>query len=137
MKPKRITPVLLAALLTVCSLNYGRTVYASEIDSTPPPVPEIASEADNAPYWIDQGVTYRSGALLQFYATGAGYGPDEPQKLNPVNKSTRYIPVSWKVSTKSHNGTRSVKGTWRKYTEDRCRKNKIRLETHTGGIVNE
>ena len=53
MKPKRITPVLLAALLTVCSLNYGRTVYASEIDSTPPPVPEIASEADNALYWID------------------------------------------------------------------------------------
>lgn len=121
MSKKLITPMLLAVLLTACSLHYGMTASASEIDGTPSPVPDIASAADNALYWINKGTTYRSGAALQFYATGAGYGPKEPQELNPVNKSTRYIPVSWKVSTKSQSGTRSAKGTWRKYTEETTR----------------
>ena len=80
--------------------------------------PDTASHANNGLYYIDSGTTYRSGAVLQFYATGAGYGPEEPQELNPINKSTRYIPVNWAVSTKSKNATRNVKGSWSTYTEE-------------------
>ena len=65
MSKKLITPMLLAVLLTACSLHYGMTASASEIDGTHSPVPDIASAADNALYWIDEGTTYRSGAALQ------------------------------------------------------------------------
>lgn len=78
-------------------------------------IPYIASEADNGLYWIDPGKTYRSGVILYFYATGAGYGPDEPQELDPVDGSTRYIPVNWNVSTKSSSvasGSKKVQGSW-------------------------
>lgn len=68
-----------------------------------------AQPKDNGLYWINAGATYRSGATLQFYATGAGYGPDEPQELQPVKHATRYKPVSWSVG--------KVKGSWQKYTE--------------------
>lgn len=87
----------------------------------PTVVPDLASETGNGLYWIDSGKTYRSGATLQFYATGDGYGPEEPQELNPVIGSTRYIPVNWNVSTTStyvsgSNG--SARGTWNKYTKE-------------------
>lgn len=85
------------------------------------PVPDKANEADNGLYYIDSNTTYRSGATLQFYATGAGYGPEEPQELNPVEGSTRYIPTDWKVSTTSSsvssNGS-SAKGSWTEYSEE-------------------
>lgn len=68
-----------------------------------------AQPKDNGLYWINAGSTYRSGATLQFYATGAGYGPDEPQELQPVKHATRYKPVSWSVG--------KVKSSWKKYTE--------------------
>ena len=68
-----------------------------------------AQPKDNAIYWINPGATYRSGATLQFYATGAGYGPEEPQALNPMKHATRYKPVSWSVG--------KVKGSWKKYSE--------------------
>ena len=54
MSKKLITPMLLAVLLTACSLHYGMTASASEIDGTPSPVPDIASAADNALYWINE-----------------------------------------------------------------------------------
>ncbi|MCI8732242.1 MAG: hypothetical protein HFH57_14185 [Lachnospiraceae bacterium] len=106
----------------------GTTLIVKEITTpspslTPSPSPapmppDTASPANNGLYYIDSGTTYRSGAVLQFYATGAGYGPEEPQELNPINKSTRYIPVNWAVSTKSKNATRNVKGSWSTYTEE-------------------
>lgn len=72
--------------------------------------PFIARASRNGLYWINPGATYRSGATLQFYATGAGYGPEEPQELNPVKGSTRYVPFSWRVGT--------AHGSWRRYTEE-------------------
>lgn len=82
--------------------------------------PDLASEGDNGLYWIDSGQTYRSGATLQFYATGDGYGPEEPQELDPKEGSTRYIPVDWDVSTTSTSvsGNNSAKGSWNKYSEE-------------------
>lgn len=83
--------------------------------------PDLASADDNGLYWIDRGQTYRSGAVLQFYATGDGYGPEEPQELDPKDGSTRYIPVDWSVSTTSSQvvkGSRKIKGTWNKYSEE-------------------
>ncbi len=68
-----------------------------------------AQPKDNGLYWINAGATYRSGATLQFYATGAGYGPEEPQELEPVKHATRYKPVSWSVG--------KIKGSWKKYSE--------------------
>ncbi len=74
--------------------------------------PDIALESNNKIYWINSGATYRSGASLQFYATGAGYGPEEPQELHPVRNSTRYVPVSWSVA--DNNNTNGDSGTWKK-----------------------
>lgn len=68
-----------------------------------------AQPKNNGLFWINAGATYRSGATLQFYATGAGYGPEEPQELEPVKHATRYKPVSWSVG--------KTKGSWNKYTE--------------------
>lgn len=74
--------------------------------------PDIALESNNKIYWINSGATYRSGASLQFYATGAGYGPEEPQELHPVRNSTRFVPVSWSVA--DNNNTNGDSGTWKK-----------------------
>lgn len=74
--------------------------------------PDIALESNNKIYWINSGATYRSGASLQFYATGAGYGPEEPQELNPIRNSTRFVPVSWSVA--DNNNTNGDSGTWKK-----------------------
>lgn len=88
---------------------------------TPRPSPSVAPTdipdqqalpAENGLYWINEGATYRSGATLQFYATGAGYGPTEPQELRPVRRATRYVPVNWNVVTSG--GTRVASGSWRK-----------------------
>lgn len=111
----------------------GRVLIVNIVkNSTPPddnqkpeppekPVPDKANEADNGLYYIDSNTTYRSGATLQFYATGAGYGPEERQELNPVEGSTRYIPTDWKVSptssSVSSNGS-SAKGFWTEYSEE-------------------
>ena len=81
------------------------------------PVPDLASETANGLYWIDNGTTYRSGANLQFYATGDGYGPDEPQETTKIAGSTRYIPIDWNVSTTSSyvsGNSSSVGGKWKK-----------------------
>lgn len=72
--------------------------------------PDIASAADNGLHGLRNGATYRSGQTLRFYATGAGYSPSAAQERNPVNRSTRYRPVSWKVGGKS--------GTWLRYSEE-------------------
>lgn len=109
-------------------LNVDRIQTSNETPTNTPtpsptgtPEPDIASEADNGLYYIDSGTTYRSGATLQFYATGAGYGPEEPQELNPIEGSTRYIPTNWSVSTTSSsvssNGS-SAKGSWTEYSEE-------------------
>ncbi len=80
---------------------------------TPTDIPDQqAQPAENGLYWINEGATYRSGATLQFYATGAGYGPTEPQELHPVRRATRYVPVNWNVVTSG--GTRVASGSWRK-----------------------
>lgn len=71
--------------------------------------PDLAFPSDNGLYWISRGATYRAGANLQFYATGAGYGPEEPQELNPIKNSTRYKPVSWSVGNQ--------RGSWKRYTD--------------------
>lgn len=73
-------------------------------------------EADptrNGLYWINEGATYRSGASLQFYATGDGYGPDEVQETDPVAGATRYIPISWSVVA-TNGGATGASGTWTK-----------------------
>lgn len=84
--------------------------------STPRPTvsgeqPDIASATDNKIFWINAGATYRSGASLQFYATGAGYSPVDPQETNPVKNSTRFIPVSWSVVDNSNKNGAS--GKWK------------------------
>lgn len=106
----------------VLNINRIKDPAPPAIDKlTPTPEPDKANEADNGLYYIDSNTTYRSGATLQFYATGAGYGPEEPQELNPVEGSTRYIPTDWKVSTTSSsvssNGS-SAKGSWTEYSEE-------------------
>lgn len=81
------------------------------------PVPDLASETANGLYWIDNGTTYRSGANLQFYATGDGYGPDAPQETTEIAGSTRYIPSDWNVSTTSSyvsGNSSSVGGKWKR-----------------------
>lgn len=63
------------------------------------PIPDQqADPTQNGLYWINEGATYRSGASLQFYATGDGYGPDTAQETDPVAGATRYVPVSWSVT---------------------------------------
>lgn len=85
-----------AAILPSDSLQY----FTSDMRAQP---------KDNGLFWINAGATYRSGATLQFYATGAGYGPEEPQELDPMKHATRYKPVSWSVG--------KTKGSWKKYSE--------------------
>ncbi len=68
-----------------------------------------ANAADNGLHSIRKGATYASGAVLRFYATGAGYGPEAPQELQPTAGSTRYRPVSWSAGAKS--------GIWIRYSE--------------------
>lgn len=81
--------------------------------TTPTDVPDQqAKAADNGLYWINEGATYRSGATLQFYATGDGYGPEEPQYMDPVRNATRYVPVEWNVGTSS--GVAGTSGSWTK-----------------------
>ncbi len=85
------------------------------VSPTPTKEPEepsdIAKTSNNKIFWINPGATYRSGANLQFYATGAGYNPEEPQQLNPVKGSTRYVPVSWSVA--GDNNQSAASGKWK------------------------
>lgn len=87
----------------------AKTYNASALTPTPMPMPieqpDIARTSYNQIIWIKPGATYRSGATLQFYATGDGYSPADPQELNPIKNSTRYIPVSWSVGSK--------RGSWK------------------------
>lgn len=90
-------------------------------DPTKPPVtvtatpsgeqPDTANALNNKIFWINSEATYRSGANLQFYATGAGYNPEEPQQTNPVKNSTRYVPVSWSVVGNDNQSAAS--GKWK------------------------
>lgn len=79
----------------------AKTYAAAALDEQP----DIALRANNKIFWINAGATYRSGATLQFYATGAGYNPEEPQQVDPVKNSTRYVPTSWSVGSK--------RGSWK------------------------
>jgi len=101
------------------SVNFYIRNVDTPVSPVPPAAPDIASEADNGLFWIDAGVTYRSGATLHFYATGAGYGPEEPQELNPIDQSVRYVPVNWNVASTSASvsGSQNTKGAWADYTE--------------------
>lgn len=76
-----------------------------------------ADPANNGLYWINSGSTYRSGATLQFYATGDGYGPEDPQELDPERGATRYKPVSWTVAPDTSGSGTSDKGSWKKRSE--------------------
>ncbi len=117
----RTGTTLMVNAVPIPSASPSPNPSASPSPSGPPRVPDKANEADNGLYYIDSNTTYRSGATLQFYATGAGYGPKEPQESNPVEGSTRYIPTDWKVSTTSSsvssNGS-SAKGSWTEYSEE-------------------
>lgn len=100
------------------------------------PVPELASETANGLYWIDNGTTYRSGANLQFYATGDGYGPDEPQETTKIIGSTRYIPSDWNVSTTSSyvsGNSSSVDGKWKRSDREET----VGQKTGTGYVEGE
>ena len=78
------------------------------------PIPDQeADPTQNGLYWINEGATYRSGASLQFYATGDGYGPDTAQETDPVAGATRYVPVSWSVMA-TNGGATGASGTWAK-----------------------
>lgn len=85
------------------------------------PIPDQqADPTQNGLYWINEGATYRSGASLQFYATGDGYGPDEVQESDPVAGATRYVPVSWSV-TATNGGATGASGTWAKRNREETR----------------
>lgn len=92
--------------------------YVSNASDEPDPASQQANPADNGIFWINPGATYRSGASLQFYATGDGYGPEEAQELNPLPTATRYIPTNWEVTTTNAANGSSDKGSWKKYTEE-------------------
>lgn len=80
-----------------------------------------ADPTQNGLYGINEGATYRSGASLQFYATGAGYGPDEVQESDSVvDGATRYVPVSWSV-TATNGGATGASGTWAKRNREEIR----------------
>lgn len=81
------------------------TVSAGEVNVAP----NKANAADNGLYSIKKGATYASGAVVRFYATGAGYGPESAQELRPVAGSTRYRPINWSVGGKN--------GIWSRYSE--------------------
>ena len=85
------------------------------------PIPDQqADPTQNGLYWINEGATYRSGASLQFYATGDGYGPDTAQETDPVAGATRYVPVSWSV-TATNGGATGASGTWAKRNREETR----------------
>lgn len=92
--------------------------YVSNEPDEPDPASQQANSADNGLFWINPGATYRSGASLQFYATGDGYGPEEPQEVDPLPSATRYIPSSWEVAPTNTADGSSDKGSWKKYTEE-------------------
>lgn len=106
------TPIIVPAVpLESNALNitteYSRKQYLARSNDE-----QQAQPDDNGLYWINEGATYRSGATLQFYATGAGYGPTEPQELLPIRKATRYVPIKWRVVTSD--GIRLASGSWKK-----------------------
>lgn len=73
-----IASIIMTFLMCINEVN--ATSYPSAA-----PSPSIKADArNNGIYWIDPGATYRSGSTLQFYATGDGYGPEEPQESNPA-----------------------------------------------------
>ena len=88
------------------------------VPSPTTPVSDMQADPDNnGLYWINSGATYRSGATLQFYATGDGYGPEDPQELEPERGATRYKPVSWTVGPNTSGSGTSDKGSWSKRSE--------------------
>lgn len=114
--------ILCMTSIMMTFLICSNEVNAASDPSAAPSAPIIRANAkDNALCWINPGATYRSGATLQFYATGDGYGPEEPQELAPTKNSTRYIPTDWIVRSKTSvnpTTTKQVRGSWRKYTEE-------------------
>lgn len=106
------TPVMTPAAPVESNSLSTTTEYSYKQYSARPIADQQAQPADNGLYWINEGATYRSGATLQFYATGAGYGPTEPQELLPIRKATRYVPIKWRVVTSG--GTRVASGSWKK-----------------------
>ncbi len=101
----------------------GTPIPSGSITPSPSPSPTTpvsdmqADPANNGLYWINSGSTYRSGATLQFYATGDGYGPEDPQDINPDRGATRYKPVSWTVAPDTSGSGTSDKGSWTKRSE--------------------
>ncbi|MCI9547132.1 MAG: Ig domain-containing protein [Lachnospiraceae bacterium] len=105
---KRKLSMILMAVMWMSAVNPAMVLAAGQATSAENTVSK-ANAADNGLYGIYKGATYSSGKVLQFYATGAGYGPESPQEQNPVDQSTRFRPVNWSVGGKS--------GLWTRYTE--------------------
>ena len=99
----------------------GTPIPSGSITPSPSPTTPVsdmqADPANNGLYWINSGSTYRSGATLQFYATGDGYGPEDPQDIDPERGATRYKPVSWTVGPDTSGSGTSEKGSWKKRSE--------------------
>ncbi len=103
--------------------------------NTPTPEqPYKADEADNVLYMganSSSQMVFNAGQRLEFYAAGAGYGPEEPQEVNdPIDGSTRYIPSNWNVSTTSSSvsGNNSASGKWNKDKDMKEKSGQYRYE---------
>lgn len=81
--------IVLMASIMITFVMYANEVNAASEPGMTQPISARASAERNSIYWINPGATYRSGATLQFYATGDGYGPEEPQGSDPAISALR------------------------------------------------